>query len=190
MALFSELSDDLVSVSLFFDYWFEFFGDVQNVIWTYKCTSIIFALPINTLSSDELFVKHNHNLLFGLANHSSTQTKWNVLPHGWVHVHNSVTYLEVLRSPWAEWRRPEREPFTEELPGLHKFGFLNCELNVVIVFFNVLTVRVQTCDNLWIKWIESHFHVRKRANRQTFKPLKDFSHPVHCFHVLRATKIL
>jgi hypothetical protein len=62
-----------------------------------------------------------------------------------------MTYLEVLRCPWAEWRRPVGEPFTKELPGLHKLGFLNRELNVVIVFFDVLTVGVQTCDNLWIK---------------------------------------
>ena len=72
MALLSELCDNLVGILLLLNYRFKLFGDVQNVIWTHKRASIIFALAINTLSSDKLLVKHNHNLLFGLANNSTS----------------------------------------------------------------------------------------------------------------------
>jgi hypothetical protein len=53
-----------------------------------------------------------------------------------------LTDLEVLGCPWTEGRRPIRKSFGKELPWFQKLGFLHSELNVVIVFFDMLTVRV------------------------------------------------
>jgi hypothetical protein len=108
----------LISVPLLFNYRLKLFGDVENVIWTNKRASVILTLAVDTLSSDELLIKHYHYLLFSLADHGSAEAERNVTSHGGIHVHYSVTNLEVLRCPWTKWRSPVGESLSEKLPRL------------------------------------------------------------------------